>query len=119
MLPWLVGALDPLEKKGLCKLFAFSTVVDSIKRGRLLKDRMNNTYGTDINCVLQHILSLPVARRPRKAVVLTDGYTGTPAPSLMEEIRKQKIDLYVGLVGGTSDELRPYAKLIEQLPRPA
>lgn len=119
-LPWLAAALNPLETSGRCRVFVFSTVVDSVRRGRLLVDRVKNTGGTDINCVLEHILSLPKAKMPRKVVVLTDGYTGVPAPKLADQIKSHGIAMYVGLIGTASDYyLRSYAKLIEQLPNPA
>ena len=117
-LPWLAAALDPLHRKGLCKLYAFSTVVDEVKRGRLTKDKIKNTGGTDINCVYEHLIKLPANRSPQKVVVLTDGYTGVPKPEFDQEWRKRKVKLYVGLIGDLVYEqwLEPYASYFEKLP---
>jgi hypothetical protein len=118
-LPWLATALDPLHRKGLCKLYAFSTVVDEVKRGRLTKDKIKNTGGTDINCVYEHLVKLPKSDTPQKVVVLTDGYTGVPKLELEQEWKKRKVKLYVGLIGDLVYEnwLEPYATHIEKLPK--
>lgn len=122
-LPWLTSALDPLEKKGLCRLFVFSTVVDSIRHRQLLRQRVQNTYGTDIGCVYEHVLSLPPPKTPRRIVILTDGYTGVPTRNQAREFAERKISVYVGVThpaseyGGYYDEqLKPYAKVFERLP---
>jgi len=117
-LPWLAKALDPLEKKGLCRMFVFSTVVDTVAHGKLLKQRLDNTYGTDIRCVFDHVLSLPAGQTPRKVVVLTDGYTGAPSPDQYERWQKRGVELHVGVVDSWSvtDFLRPYARSLEILP---
>jgi hypothetical protein len=114
-LPWLVGALSPLHKRGLCRLYVFSTIVDEIKKGMFLKD-IKNTYGTDIKCVYRHILNLPHRATPSRVIVLTDGFTGIPTSKLQKEMQKRKVDLFVGLVGHGSEELKPFAKQMMQLP---
>jgi hypothetical protein len=118
-IPWLVGAMEPLHRKGLCELFVFSTVVDTVKRGKLTIGRLENTGGTDINCVLKHVLEFPAKKTPRKIVVLTDGYTGVPNPKLIKGMESRKVQLYVGLTatGAWSEVyLKPYAIHIERLP---
>jgi len=118
-LPWLVEAMAPLHQKGLCRLYAFSTVVDEVSRGDIRRQRIKNTFGTDINCVYRHLLTLPKARSPRKVVVLTDGCTGNPESGLAKAWQERKVDLYVGLVGENwACDLRPYAKRMENLPDP-
>lgn len=118
-LPWLTTALDPLERRGACRLFVFSTVVDTIRHGRLLTSEVQNTWGTSINCVLEHVLSFKEADMPRRVVVLTDGYTGTPETKLAQDIQDKRIGLYVGLIGHSSDYwLRDLARLVEELPSP-
>jgi hypothetical protein len=118
-LPWLAAALDPLHRKGKCRLYAFSTVVDEVKKGRLLRGEFNNTGGTDIDCVYEHIVRLPPARTPVRVLVLTDGMTGSPAPHLHQEWQQRKVRLYVGLVEpGFRNDLTPYAAHVEQFPSP-
>ena len=99
-LPWLAGALDPLQRRGLCRLYAFSTVVAEVRRGGLLKDEIANTYGTDIGCVYDHMLALPARETPRKVVVLTDGMVGFPNEAQALECGRRQVEILVGLVGG-------------------
>ncbi len=116
-LPWLVGALEPLNRRGLCRLYAFSTVVDTVHCSNGFKKKLANTYGTDINCVFNHLLSFPKATTPGKAVILTDGYTGTPNGELIKEVNQRRVKFYAGLVGEhPSFELQPFVKVIEHLP---
>lgn len=117
-LPWLAAALNPLETSGRCRVYVFSTIVDTVRRGRLHKDEMKNTFGTDINCVLKHALSFPEAKAPQKMVVLTDGYTRFPKPELAAEFQKRKMDVYVGLVGEDASALylQDKAKCVQHLP---
>jgi len=58
--------------------------------------------------VLEHLLAAP---RVRGAVVLTDGYVGTPPPELAAEVRARGLRLHVVLPrtpdgGGTSNRCR-------------
>ncbi len=116
-LPWLVGALEPLYRRGLCRLYAFSTVVSEVRGRAGLTQTLANTYGTDINCVYAHLLGFPKAKTPAKAVILTDGYTGVPKKDYSEQLRQRKVELYVGLVGSIfGQELKAHAKLVEHLP---
>lgn len=118
-LPWLAAALDPLEKQGKCRIFVFSTVVDTVRRGMLLTGKHKNTYGTDIDCVLRHVLELPRHLAPSRVVVLTDGYTRCPEDRLAREFQKRRMKLYVGLVGHSSGTyLERYATLMTTLPEP-
>jgi len=117
-LPWLLSAMDVLERKELCSIFVFSTAVDCPKRGRLLKDALQNTGGTDINCVFEHLLSFPKTKTPRRIVVLTDGYTGVPDKDLVNKFRDRRCELFVGLLGPEQFKicLEPYSKLIMAMP---
>lgn len=116
-LPMIARALDGLEKAGLCKLFVFSTVVDTVQKGRLLTQKLSNTYGTDANCVFEHALSLPETERPSKIVMVTDGYTGYPNAALAAQVKSLNMKLYVGLVGFSYRlHLEQHAQYIQALP---
>ena len=118
-LPWLVAALDPLHRKGLCRIFAFSTVVYEVKAGALLSGKIQNTYGTDINCVYNHLVGLTHARTPKRVVILTDGYVGAPDSVLEIQLNRRKVELHVGLIGGSfSHEFARHAASIQNLPIP-
>ena len=77
VLPKLAAALRRPHKQGLLRLFVFSTVVGEIEP-RNLECKVPNTYGTDINCVLRHLEGLAPGKRPRRVVIVTDGWVGTP-----------------------------------------
>jgi hypothetical protein len=50
-------------------------------------------------------------------LLLTDGYTGQPRQDFTDELRRRRVDFFVGLTGpGTSRELEPFAKHLEELP---
>ena len=116
-LAWLFGILLPLLRRGECRLFAFSKVVDEVKRKSGTFEKIKNTYGTDINCVIQHLVSIPARQCPGKALILTDGYTGRPSPENAEALKHSKVELFIGLVGvAFANHLKPYARQIVQLP---
>ena len=100
--PSVAAALEPWCRRGLCRIHVFSTAVAPASVRDLAARRFSSTGGTDIDCVLEHALSLPRARRPRSIVILTDGYTGRPHPSLAARFRASGIRLYVGLFGGVA-----------------
>ena len=116
-LPWLAGAVEPLNRRGLCRLYAFSTIVAAVRRGGLLTDPIPNTGGTDIRCVFEHFLALPQKDRPRKVVVLTDGCTGKPDQEQAKDARRKQVQLWVGVIGdGNAEDLREYAHEISIMP---
>ena len=64
--------------------------------------KFSSTGGTDIDCVLKHVLELPPRKRPRAAVVVTDGFTGKPDAALAERFHAAGMRLFVGLVESDS-----------------
>jgi len=59
-LPWITAALRPLEHSGLYRIFLFSTRVAPLPKGTIGRDALASTGGTDIACVLNHLLELPL-----------------------------------------------------------
>ena len=100
--PSVAAALEPWCRRRLCRVHVFSTTVAPASVRDLAVRRFSSTGGTSIDCVLEHALSLPRARRPRSIVVFTDGYTGRPHPSLAARFRSSGMRLYVGLFGGVA-----------------
>lgn len=96
--PSVARVLLPYCRRGLCAVHVFSTVVHPASARDLAARKFVSTGGTDIDCVLRHILDLPVRKRPRSVVVITDGYTGRPDAALAAEFRVAGVRLYVGLV---------------------
>ena len=96
--PSVAQTLLPYCRGGLCTVHVFSTVVHLASVRDLVARKFSSTGGTDINCVLKHILELPPRRRPRAAVIITDGFTGKPDATLAKRFRAAKKRLFVGLV---------------------
>lgn len=110
-LPWLAGALDPLEQSGSIKLFAFSTVVSKVARGGLLRDSVRNTGGTDINCIFEHIWGYPKRLKPARIVIITDGYFGSLHKGYAKRISVQELQVNIGL---TEQSTELYAQNISK-----
>lgn len=96
--PSVAQALLPYGRRGLCTVHVFSTVVHPTTARDLAERKFVSTGGTDIDCVLRHVLDLPVRKRPRSVVVITDGYTGRPDATLAARFRAARMRLCVGLV---------------------
>ena len=96
--PSVAQTLLPYCRGGLCTVHVFSTVVHSAAARDLAARKFSSTGGTDIDCVLQHVLELPPRRRPRAAVVVTDGFTGKPDAALAARFQAAGMRLFVGLV---------------------
>ncbi len=96
--PSVSQALMPYCRRGQCTIHVFSTVVHRASARDLAERKFVSTRGTDIDCVLRHVLDLPVRKRPRTVVVITDGYTGCPDATLAAKFRAAGMRLFVGLV---------------------
>ena len=120
LLPMLGRGLDQPHRKGLVCLFAFSTVVDAFSPKRpLAKQSVKNTFGTEINCVLNHLVNIPARSCPKRVLIITDGYTGPPQHELINQLKERGIRFYIGLIGANvSNELESIAHHIEHLPEP-
>jgi hypothetical protein len=100
--PSVAQTLLPYCRGGLCTVHVFSTVVHPASARDLAARKFSSTGGTDIDCVLRHILELPSRRRPRAAVIITDGFTGGPDAALAERFHAAGMRLIVGLVESDS-----------------
>ncbi len=96
--PSVAQTLLPYCRSGLCTVHVFSTVVHPASARDLAARKFSSTGGTDIDCVLQHVLELPPRKRPRAAVVVTDGFTGKPDAALAARFHAAGMRLFVGLV---------------------
>jgi hypothetical protein len=116
-LPYLsVVCRDPF-KRGELKIFAFSTVVSQLKGRNLTKATMQNTWGTDINAVLEHITGMPVRRRPKVILIATDGYVGRGRSDLIARLGRTRVVVALTDSGHAAD-LQPWAHEFFQLPKP-
>ena len=96
--PSVAQTLLPYCRGGLCTVHVFSTVVHPASVRDLAARKFSSTGGTDIDCVLKHVLELPPRKRPRAAIVVTDGFTGVPDATLAARFRAAGMRLFVGLV---------------------
>lgn len=116
-LPPLAAVLRKPVRDDALRLFVFSTVVDEARPGDLSGQRFENTGGTDIRCVLTHLAAMPARERPRRVVLLTDGYVGSVDPGVLELLH---VSLYVGhypIFGPQSlNDLKGVATFVEVLP---
>ena len=96
--PSVAQTLLPYCRSGLCTVHVFSTVVHPASARDLAARKFSSTGGTDIDCVLKHALELPPRKRPRAAVVVTDGFTGKPDAALAARFQAAGMRLFVGLV---------------------
>jgi hypothetical protein len=116
-LPTLAAALREPHRAGAIRLFVFSTVIGEAQPGDLAKQRFANTRGTNIRCVLDHLETFSAQHRPRRIVLLTDGYVGTVDPA---ELQRLRVSLFVGhyaVYGAQSAHgLAKVARHIEVLP---
>lgn len=118
-LPWITAALRPLEHSGLCRIFLFSTKVAPLPKGTIGRDALASTGGTDIACVLNHLLELPPPAQPRKALVLTDGYFSlrNRRPGLVKAFSNSGIALHGAVTcTGSLEPLSSIAASVTRLP---
>ena len=116
-LPHLSAACREPFKRGELKIFAFSTVVSELKGYDLRKAPMQNTWGTDINAVLGHIIGIPTRRRPKVILIATDGYVGRGRSSLIARLGRTRAVAALTHPGHARD-LQPWVREIIQLPKP-
>jgi hypothetical protein len=116
-LPWIISALAPLEKAGLCRIYLFSTEVFEIPKGDIGKKPLKTTWGTEIKCVLRHLMEIPAKKRPRQAVVLTDGYFEHPRAPLMQKFKETGIGLHGAITHtGAIEPMNSIAVSVTEMP---
>ena len=116
-LPYLSAACREPFKRGELKIFAFSTVVSELKGHDLTKAPLRNTWGTDINAVLEHVTAIPARRRPKVILIATDGYVGRGRGDLIARLGRTRVVVALTESGHAGD-LQPWVHEIIQLPKP-
>lgn len=116
-LPWICGALLPLERVGACRLFLFSTEVAPYSGKGNDANGLYTTCGTDVNCVFKHLLDMPPGKQPNKVVLLTDGLFYPPKNSLLGQIKKRCITVHGAIThSGTLDPTQTFARTTTRMP---
>ena len=77
---------------------------------RLLEGKVHTTYGTDFDCIAEHMLE----HNMDKAVILTDGYASM-SPGNTERLKKRGVRLLTVLFGGKTEcpELEPFGDVLQ------
>ena len=96
-LPRIIGLLQRLKAE-LTSVFLFSNAVVEVPFKTLRAGRIETTYGTDFDCIAEHIL----AHHFDKAVILTDGFAGMTEDN-REQLRARSFRALTVLFGGRSD----------------
>jgi hypothetical protein len=95
LIPHLLSLIMPYVVNGQADVFQFSTYVEHMSLEELRKAHLRTSGGTDINCVLIH--ALDAKPHLRRALILTDGYTGVPRPDLANRATEQNLHIYAVL----------------------
>nr|BDD45891.1 hypothetical protein 20 [Candidatus Hydrogenedentota bacterium] len=96
-LPEIIGVMCNL-KSDLKTILLFSNKVVEVPFKSLLKGVVSTTYGTDFDCIAEHILE----NKYDKAVILTDGYASMKKVN-KEALEKQKVSTLTVLFGGKKE----------------
>ena len=81
----IFSCLKPIQNWLYPKIHIFSTEVIDYPIQKILRGRYESTCGTDINCVLEHV----IGNKINKAAIITDGYVGEPSEVLVKDLPKQ------------------------------
>jgi len=105
-----------VRKKYKCQIYSFSTEVNTVGDKRLKSGEFESTYGTDINCIVDHIFDMKNAAKVKDILILTDGAVGKIKDTNLEKIIKNKIKIYVGLFGHIDKEtMEKYVKEFKEI----
>jgi len=116
-LPYLSAACREPFQRGELKIFAFSTIVSELNCHYLSKAPLRNTWGTDINAVLEHVTGIPDRCRPKVILIATDGYVGRGRGDLIAKVGRTRVVVALTESGHAGD-LQPWIHEMIQLPKP-
>jgi hypothetical protein len=90
----------------------FSTEIYDYPLSKILKGHYKSTFGTDIDCVLEHIINNNV----KKPVIITDGYVGEPSQLLVSKLPKSIKFVKVITEDGFENEMQLLSGPVFSLP---
>ncbi|MCB9455089.1 MAG: VWA domain-containing protein [Anaerolineaceae bacterium] len=116
VLPHLLGLITPYVLGGQADVYQFSTRVVPLSVANLQKGRVRTTGGTNINCVLKHVLEAET--RINRILILTDGAVGAPHINFVEQIHERNLRVCVVMPAEAAweEDLRDLANLMITLP---
>jgi hypothetical protein len=108
----IFSCLKPIQNMLYPQIHVFSTEVIDYHIKDILQGLYASTSGTEINCVLEHIIKNKI----RKAAIVTDGYVGEPSALLIEQL-PERIKLVKLLTPGFyEDDLNHLPGAVQRLP---
>ncbi|MEN3013937.1 MAG: hypothetical protein ABDH23_04900 [Endomicrobiia bacterium] len=115
----LYSSFKPFVCRGLIRVYVWSTKVKEVKNSEFFKGISYSTFGTEIECVLKHILE---TKKIKKALIFTDGIFLTPDNSLISKIKEKKIVLEAVITSHTKKEasltdLKKFCRKVHILPK--
>ena len=115
LIPFLTSLLLPYVADGRARVFQFSTRLEPLSLEDLRRGELKTTGGTDIRPVFDHLLA---DGRVRRALILTDGYTGQPTAEQAAQIDERRVRLHVVLPQESAwrRDLEPVAASLTVLP---
>lgn len=116
VLPRLLTLITPYVRKGLAEVYQFSTTVEPLPWDRLKTGYVRTNGGTNINCVVQHIIDN--SAKIRRVLILTDGFTGQPDVGLKTGLEEHKLRIHVVVPAeeSTTEDLADIASSMTVLP---
>jgi hypothetical protein len=113
VLPLLYGALRSLRAHIAPDVHLFSSMLVTIGLDLACRGHVETTGGTDITCVLKHV----TATRPKKVLVITDGYVGAAEPPVLAAAVRACRDIRFLLTpGGWRRDVERFASRVDELP---
>lgn len=116
VLPYLLNLILPFVVQGQADVFQFSTEVEALSLASLKRGVVCTTGGTQIQCVTTHLLNQRA--HIRRALILTDGYTGRPDEAHLAALRERGLHVFIVLPAESAHEgdLWEMAEAITVLP---
>jgi len=95
ILPYLLNLILSYVASGQADVFQFSTRVEYLPLRDLRTRTVRSTGGTQITCVMEHLLVH--SGTVKRALILTDGYTGRPQFNHVNQIKEEGTIIHVVL----------------------
>jgi len=95
MIPYLLGLLTPYVVNDRAQLFQFSTIVKPLPLKEIKKGLVTTTGGTSIVPVFDHLIEQ--TKVVSRVLILTDGYTGSPTPQQLAELKARGTKIHTVL----------------------
>jgi hypothetical protein len=103
---WIYGVILALEEYLYTNIYLFSNDVAEVTVGEFAEGKVVSTYGTDFNCVLNHILEHNV----EKAVVVTDGYASA-SQDLVAKVKEKQVEIFSVVVEPDGNRYQRYGQM--------